>query len=188
MNKQSIILAGGCFWCTEAVFKRLKGVLLVTSGYSGGELQNPTYEQVTSGETKHAESIKVVFDADEISLEHLLEVFWHTHNPTELNRQGSDVGTQYRSAIFYFDDTQKAIIDKSLQELKDSKFYKEDIVTEIKQYTNFYPAEEYHSNYYENHTSKPYCTFVITPKISKLMDFYKKDIKNEYSQTEVFNT
>ena len=180
MNNETIILAGGCFWCTEAIFKRLKGVASVTPGYSGGDVENPTYEQVTTGKTGHAESIKIEYDPSQISLKHLLDVFWHTHNPTELNRQGNDLGTQYRSAIFYQNQEQNKVIQESLKVLKESNYYSEPIVTIIEEYKNFYPAEDYHKDYFDNNPNKPYCTYVITPKIAKLMDFYKKDVKQEY--------
>lgn len=182
MNKDTIILAGGCFWCTEAIFIRLKGVISVTSGYSGGDIENPTYEQVSSGTTGHAECIKIEYDTQVITLDKLLDVFWHTHNPTELNRQGNDIGTQYRSAVFYETEEQKQIIEKSLNELKESNYYDKPIVTKIEKFKKFYEAENYHKDYFEKNPNKPYCNYVITPKIVKLMDFYKKEIKEKYTQ------
>jgi peptide-methionine (S)-S-oxide reductase len=161
MNQENkkIIFAGGCFWCTEAVFTRLKGVLSVTSGYSGGETENPTYEQVTSGKTGHA-------------LETLLSVFFATHDPTTLNRQGNDVGTQYRSAVFYMDDGQKTEIEKFIGKISSEKIYNAPVVTEVAPYRNFYEAEQYHKDYYKNNQSQPYCQLVINPKLNKLKEKY----------------
>lgn len=176
-------LAGGCFWCTEALFKRLKGVVSVIPGYSGGnppaDGENPSYEQVCSGKTGHAEAIQIEFDPDIISYEKLLDVFWHTHNPTTLNQQGADIGTQYRSVIFYHNEEQKKIAQKSKEDLA-KNFYKEPIVTQIVPFTSFYPAESYHRNYYDRNTGDSYCTFVIDPKIQKLLKDYGRDIKEEY--------
>lgn len=171
---QVATLAGGCFWCTEAIFKRLKGVISVTSGYAGGGMENPSYERVSSGQTGHAEAIQIVFDPKMISFNKLLEIFWVIHDPTTLNRQGPDVGTQYRSAIFYHNKEQKRIAEESKR--KDGK-----IVTEIKPFTKFYTAEEYHQNYYErNKDVNPYCSIVIDPKIQKLLDKFNMDVKEEY--------
>lgn len=173
-------LAGGCFWCTEAIFKRLKGVKSVISGYSGGTLQNPSYEQVSTGTTGHAESIQIEFDPKVLPFEKILEVFWHTHNPTTLNRQGNDVGTQYRSAIFYHDQKQKEIAEKSKKELENEGIYQDKIITEIVPFTNCYPAEHYHKDYYDKNKDDSYCTFVINPKIQKLLQEYGNNIKEEY--------
>ena len=173
-------MAGGCFWCTEAIFKRLKGVKSVTSGYSGGTIENPSYEQVSSGTTGYAEAIQIEFDPKVIPFEKILDVFWHTHNPTTLNSQGNDVGTQYRSAIFYQTQKQKEIAEKSKVDLEAEKIYKDKIVTEIIPFTNFYSAEHYHKDYYDNNKEDSYCTFVINPKIQKLMQKYEKDVKEEY--------
>ena len=181
INKETITLAGGCFWCTEAIFKRLKGILSVTPGYSGGTLENPSYEEVSTGKTGHAESIQIEFDLEVIPLEKILEVFWHTHNPTTLNQQGADIGPQYRSAIFFRDENQKEIALKSKKKIEKEGLYKDKIVTEITPFTNFYKAENYHENYYDKNRDYPYCTFVIDPKIQKLMQEYKKDIKEEYT-------
>src|SRR3989344_38982 len=173
-------LACGCFWCTEAIFQRLKGVLTVTPGYSGGNPpdggQNPTYEQVCSGNTGHAEAIQIKFDPKVISFEKLLEVFFKLHDPTTLNRQGNDIGTQYRSSIFYHSEEQK----KSAEKLKSKmqKLYRDKIITEIVQYKNFFEAENYHKNYYENYKSQPYCQLVIDPKITKLYKLFPEKIKN----------
>ena len=149
MAEQVAILAGGCFWCTEAVFLDLVGVKSVTSGYIGGAVPNPTYKQVCGGDTGHAEAIRVTFDPDQISYDELLDIFFATHDPTQLNRQGNDVGTQYRSAIFYHNETQRQLAMKSRNELEKNKPFKEPVVTEITQATEFYPAEEYHQHFYK---------------------------------------
>lgn len=170
-------LAGGCFWCTEAIFKRLKGVASVIPGYTGGTKENPTYEQVCSGKTGHAEAIQVTFDPKIISFEQLLDIFFHLHDPTTLNQQGNDVGTQYRSAIFYHDENQKKISEK----MKQPNF-----VTDIVLFTNFYPAEDYHRDYYAKNSYQPYCQYVIEPKITKLYKDYNeivKEVRNKYEKT-----
>jgi peptide-methionine (S)-S-oxide reductase len=174
-------LAGGCFWCTEAIFKRLKGVKSVTSGYSGGTIENPSYEQVSTGATGYAESVQIEFDPKIIPYEKILDVFWHTHNPTTLNQQGNDIGTQYRSAIFYQTQKQKEMAEKSKADLEKEKLYEDKIVTEIVPFSNFYQAEHYHKDYYDNNKDDSYCTFVINPKIQKLLQKYGKDVKEEYS-------
>lgn len=173
-------LAGGCFWCTEAVFKRLKGVISVKPGYAGGSTENPTYEEVSSGQTGHAESIQIEFDSTLIDFEKILEVFWHTHDPTTLNQQGNDMGTQYRSVIFFHDDVQLKKALESKKNLEKERTYKDPIVTEIIPFTNFYEAENYHKNYFDKNKDKPYCNFVITPKIQKLLQKYGNIIKEEY--------
>lgn len=180
MNKEIATLAGGCFWCTEAIFKRLKGVISVLPGYSGGTIPNPSYEQVCTGTTGHAEAIQIEFDPDQIPFSKILDIYWHTHNPTTLNQQGNDVGTQYRSEIFYHTDMQKEIAEKSLEEIAREKVYPDPIVTEIVPFTNFYVAEDYHKNYYERNKNLPYCNYVIDPKIHKLLEMYRADIKEEY--------
>ncbi|MFZ0828400.1 MAG: peptide-methionine (S)-S-oxide reductase MsrA [Verrucomicrobiia bacterium] len=157
---------GGCFWCMEAVFERLPGVKSVTSGFAGGQSANPTYEQVCTGTTGHAEVTRIEFDPAKISYEKLLEVFWQAHNPTTLNQQGADVGTQYRSVILYHDDAQKAAAEQSKAAAQ--KNFKHPIVTEIVPFTKFYPAEGYHQAYYDNNASAPYCQVVIAPKLEKL--------------------
>ncbi len=172
--------ASGCFWCTEAIFKRLKGIISVTSGYAGGNSKDPSYEQVSTGATGHAESLQIKFDPSIIPYHHLLDIFWHTHNPTTLNQQGADRGTQYRSIIFYHSDEQKKIAENSKEELEKSGTYKDPIVTEIVPFTNFYPAEDYHKDYYDTNKSAPYCTFVIDPKIQKLLKEFGNDVKEEY--------
>lgn len=173
-------LANGCFWCSEAVFTRLKGVKSVLPGYAGGRVENPSYEQVCTGRTGHAEAARIEFDPEVISFGKLLDVFWHTHDPTTLNRQGNDVGTQYRSAIFYHDERQKAVAEKSKNDLENSGVFENPIVTEIVPFTKFYVAEDYHKKYYEGHQDAPYCRFVIDPKVQKLVKKYGGDLKEDY--------
>jgi peptide-methionine (S)-S-oxide reductase len=173
-------LANGCFWCTEAIFSRVKGIKSVIPGYSGGSTNNPSYEQVCTGITGHAEAIQIQYDSKIISFEKILDIFWHTHDPTTLNRQGNDVGTQYRSAIFYHDDNQKNIAEKLKKELEKEDVFKNPIVTEIVPFSKFYPAENYHKEYFENNRNAPYCSFVIDPKIQKLLQKYSDKIKKEY--------
>jgi len=182
MNKkiETATLANGCFWCTEAIFKRLKGVISVKPGYSGGTTENPSYEEVCSGTTGHAESIQIEFDPKIISFDKILEVFWHTHDPTTPNRQGNDIGTQYRSAIFYHSEIQKHTALKSKKNLENGKIYTDPIVTQIVPFTKFYEAENYHKDYFERNKDYPYCRFVVNPKIKKLMEKYGKDVKEEY--------
>ncbi len=163
----------GCFWCTEAVFQQLKGVTSVVSGYSGGHVENPSYEQVTTGRTGHAEVCQIEFNPDIISFESLLEVFFNTHDPTTLNRQGNDIGPQYRSVIFYHTEEQREISERIKGELEASKTYKNPIVTEITAFTKFYPAEDYHQNYFRNNPNQGYCRYVIAPKIEKFEKVFK---------------
>lgn len=177
---EEITLANGCFWCTEAVFKRVQGILSVEPGYSGGFLPDPSYDQVCTGETGHAEAIKIRFDPKIIPLDRLLEIFWYTHDPTTLNRQGNDVGTQYRSAIFYQTPKQKDEAIAVKEEIEKKKVYSNPIVTEISPFKNFYPAERYHKNYYDNNKNVPYCSYVIDPKVQKLLSKFKDNVKNEY--------
>jgi peptide-methionine (S)-S-oxide reductase len=167
---ETATLAGGCFWCTEAIFKRLKGVESVMPGYAGGTVENPTYEQVCSGTTGHAESVEISFDPNIITFEKILTVFFHLHDPTTKNRQGNDEGPQYRSAIFYHSEAQKKIAEKLKNEITGA-------VTEITPFTNFYPAENYHRDYYAKNSDQPYCQFVIDPKITKLMRQFASDLK-----------
>lgn len=162
------VFGGGCFWCTEAIFQRLKGVLSVVSGYSGGHVKNPTYEQVCSGSTGHAEVIEIEFDPKVISYEKLLKVFFKTHDPTSLNRQGPDTGTQYRSVIFFKNNAQEKAAKELLEKLDNSGYFKGKIVTEIEPFKNFYEAQDHHQNFYENNRSYPYCQLVIDPKLEKL--------------------
>ncbi len=169
--------ANGCFWCTEAVFQQLEGVEKVTSGYSGGHVENPTYEQVCEKNTGHAECLRIEYDPAKISFEKLLEVFWGTHDPTTLNRQGNDAGPQYRSVIFYHNEDQKEKAGKYKEELNKSGAFSDPIVTAIEPLTNFYPAENYHRDYYQNHQSQPYCYFVIKPKMEKLKKVFASQLK-----------
>ncbi len=166
-NLKEATLGAGCFWCVEAVFQDLKGVKSVISGYSGGHIKNPAYKEVCTGRTGHAEVARITYDETQISFKEILEVFWKTHDPTTLNRQGADVGTQYRSAIFYHDDVQKEIAEHHKSELEKVGAFKDPIVTEISPLENFYPAEDYHNNYFNNHPEQPYCQLVIKPKVDK---------------------
>ena len=181
MKTEIATLANGCFWCSEAVFTRLKGVKSVLPGYSGGRVENPSYDDVCTGRTGHAEAAQIEFDPTVISFEKLLDVFWHTHDPTTLNRQGNDVGTQYRSAIFYHNDEQREIAENSKRDLGERGIYKDSIVTEIVPFKKFYVAEDYHKKYYEQHRDAPYCRYVIDPKVHKLLNQYGKDVKDKIS-------
>lgn len=169
-------LAGGCFWCTEGIFKEINGVIDVTSGYSGGSMENPSYEDVSSGVSHHAEAIQVTFDPNIVNFREILYIFFKTHDPTTMNKQGNDVGTQYRSAIFYHDNEQKKIAEELKKELQ--KDYTNPIVTEILPFEKFYKAEDYHQDYYEKNPSQPYCMLVIDPKIQKLRKNFKKYLKS----------
>jgi methionine-S-sulfoxide reductase len=168
----------GCFWCTEAVFQRLKGVKSVESGYSGGQLERPTYEQVSSGVSGHAEVVHVTYDPAEIEFADLLRVFWRTHDPTTLNRQGHDVGTQYRSAIFYHTDEQRKLAEQYKQQLNSSGTFSGPIVTEITPFKTFYPAEKYHQDYYDQNPSQRYCEYVIRPKVEKFQKQFADLLEN----------
>jgi peptide-methionine (S)-S-oxide reductase len=172
-----ITLGAGCFWCTEAVFQRLEGVVKVVSGYAGGIVESPTYRQIGTGTTGHAEVIDVYFDPKKISLESLLEVFWATHDPTTLNRQGADAGPQYRSAIFYHSAEQKQIASKLKEELNSKQVFDKPIVTEITEFTNFYTAEDYHQEYFNLNGMQPYCQFVVKPKVDKLKKYFAERLK-----------
>lgn len=172
-----ITLAGGCFWCTEAVFQRLNGVDTVVSGYMGGHTKNPTYKEICTGTTGHAEVIQITFNPSMISVEELLEVFFATHDPTTLNRQGNDIGTQYRSAIFYHTPNQKEIAERTISDLDKEKIFPDPIVTEINEAVTFYPAEDYHQNYYNLHGTQPFCALVISPKVEKLKKYFKDKLK-----------
>ena len=174
---ETLTLAGGCFWCTEAVFNRLKGVTSVVPGYAASQVKNPSYEQVCSGRTGAAEAIQLTYDPAIISYDTLLDIFWHLHDPTTLNRQGNDVGTQYRSGIYYQNDEQKQLALASKAALEKSGAYKHPVVTEIVPFTNFYPAESYHKDYYDNNRSQGYCMFVIDPKVKKLLQKYSNVVK-----------
>jgi len=175
-------LAGGCFWCTEAIFNRLKGVTSVVPGYAASQVENPSYEEVCTGRTGAAEATQITYDPSIITYDTLLEIFWHTHDPTTLNRQGNDVGTQYRSAIFYQNDEQKQSALASKEALEKSGAYKKAVVTEIVPFTNFYPAEDYHKDYYDKNRSQGYCMFVIDPKVKKLLKEYKNVVKDEIAR------
>jgi peptide-methionine (S)-S-oxide reductase len=179
-STETATLASGCFWCTEAIFKRIKGIKSVLPGYSGGAVKNPSYDQVCMGITGHAESIQIKFDPSIISFEKILNIFWYTHDPTTLNRQGNDIGTQYRSAIFFHDEKQKDIAERSKRDLENKGVFKNPIVTEITPFKNFYVAEDYHKNYYDTHQEAAYCNFIIEPKIQKLLKQYKNEINDSY--------
>jgi peptide-methionine (S)-S-oxide reductase len=167
----------GCFWCVEAVFQRLEGVQKVVSGYSGGHVDHPTYEQVCTGTTGHAEACQITYDPARISYDELLEVFWKTHDPTTRNRQGNDIGPQYRSVIFYHDEEQKQLAESYKTKLEAEHIWNRPIVTEIVPFTKFWPAESYHQNYYNNNPDKGYCTLVITPKVEKFRKVFKDKLK-----------
>jgi len=170
-KREKATLAGGCFWCVETIFQDLKGVEKVESGYSGGTTKNPTYQEVCTGTTGHAEVIQLSFDPLIISYEQILTVFFHVHDPTTLNRQGADAGTQYRSAIFYNNDEQKKTAEKVIDDITKSGLWDDPIVTEVTTFDTFYKAEDYHQNYYKNNPEKSYCSYVIAPKVKK---FYKE--------------
>lgn len=174
-TSQTATLAGGCFWCTQAIFKRLKGVTSVVPGYTGGTKPHPTYQEVCNENTGHAEAIQITFDPTVISYDTLLEIFFHLHDPTTINRQGNDMGTQYRSAIFYHSDEQKETATVLKESLNASDQFHGNIVTEIVPATTFYPAETYHQDYYAKNSYAPYCQYVIDPKIQKLLKDYKKE-------------
>lgn len=169
----------GCFWCVEAVFQQLKGVEKVVSGYSGGARDNPTYDQVCSGATGHAEVIQVIYNPEVVSYKELLEVFWTVHDPTTLNRQGADVGTQYRSVIYYHSDEQKQLAEHYKKELDASRSFSSPIVTEISPFTKFFSAEKYHQDYYNNNKNQPYCSMVIQPKLDKFKKVFRDKLKSE---------
>lgn len=179
MNTQyeKATLGAGCFWCVEAIYQRLEGVEKVESGYSGGHVKNPTYEAVCTGKTGHAEVIQVTFNSKKITFKELLEVFFRTHDPTTLNRQGADVGTQYRSAIFYHNDEQKAIAEQVKKETDTAKIWDDPIVTEISKFGEFYKAESYHQDYYNQNSYQPYCMMVINPKLSKFKKEFSSKLK-----------
>jgi peptide-methionine (S)-S-oxide reductase len=168
----------GCFWCVEAVFQRLDGVTSVKSGYSGGTVKNPSYKEVCNGTTGHAEVCQITFDKSKITFDELLEVFWKTHDPTTLNRQGNDFGTQYRSAIFYHNEEQKQLAEKYKAEINKSGAYPNPIITEITAFTNYYPAEDYHQNYFNQNGNEQYCKYVIQPKVEKFEKIFKSKIKH----------
>lgn len=174
---QTATLAGGCFWCLEAVFDDLHGVLSVESGYSGGQTPNPTYRDVCAGVTGHAEVVRIAFDPNLLSFNDLLRVFFSIHDPTTLNRQGADVGTQYRSAIFYHDQTQKQAAEEIIAELQAAQLWPNPIVTEVSPLTNYYPAEDYHQEYFTNNPNQPYCAAVVAPKVTKFRKQFVERLK-----------
>ena len=176
-NVEQIVLAGGCFWCTEAVFQRVKGVVEVVSGFTGGTIKNPAYREVVTGRTGHAEAVRITFQPAEISLKELLYIFFTTHDPTSLNRQGHDVGTQYRSEIFYTSEEQKQIALAVISEME--PMFEQVIVTKLSALGEFYDATEDHQNYYNQHTLQPYCTFVISPKVQKLKQQFSDKLKTQ---------
>lgn len=181
MNDSKLQIAtfgNGCFWCTEAIFQNVEGVEKVESGYMGGHVKNPTYKEVCSGLTGHAEVLQISFNPQEVSYDELLEIFWKTHDPTTLNRQGNDVGTQYRSAVFYHTDEQKQLAERYKEQLTAAEVFDEPIVTEITPASVFYVAEDYHQNYYNLNGDAPYCAFVIKPKVDKFKKVFKEKLKN----------
>ena len=178
-NMEFATFGNGCFWCTEAIFEQLEGVQKVESGYSGGHVKNPAYREVTSGRTGHAEVIHIVFDPKVVSFNELLDVFFNTHNPTTLNRQGADVGTQYRSAVFYHNEAQKKAANEMINALDESDAFEDKIVTEVTEFDKFYVAENYHQDYYNNNKTQGYCQVVINPKLEKFQKMYKEKLKKQ---------
>lgn len=183
-NLEEATFGAGCFWCVEAVFEEVKGVKSAVAGYAGGEIKDPTYQQVSSGSTGHAEVARITYDPSVVSYKQLLEVFWHTHNPTTKNRQGADVGPQYRSAIFYHNEEQKEIAEESLKKTDNSDLWEDPIVTEIVPLTNYSKAENYHQNYYENNPNAGYCTVVIAPKLKKFRKEFSHLLKEDVKQSQ----
>ena len=177
MNTDTIILGGGCFWCIEALFKELDGVINIVSGYSGGNSKNPTYEEICTGKTGHAEVCEIEYDKNKISLESVLNFFWKIHDPTTLNRQGNDVGTQYRSIILYHNEEQKNLANEYKLRLDDSGAYDKPLVTQIEKFDKFFLAEEYHQDYYSLNSNEPYCSFVIKPKLEKFKKEFNSKLK-----------
>ena len=176
-NTETATLAAGCFWCVEAVFDDLKGVEDVVSGYSGGHKENPTYQEVCSETTGHAEVVQIKFNPQEISFKEILQVFFSVHNPTTLNRQGNDIGSSYRSAIFYHTDEQKRVAEEVIKEVSEEGVYDDPIVTEVTEFTNFYPAEGYHQEYFANNPNQPYCAGVVAPKVAKFRQKFTSRLK-----------
>ncbi len=174
---QTVTLGSGCFWCTEAIFENLRGVATVESGYAGGHVDNPTYRQVCDGTTGHAEVVQLVYDPEIISFDEILEVFWQTHDPTTLNRQGADIGTQYRSVVFYQNEKQKELAEKYKKQLDVEGVWADPIVTEITPINNYYKAEAYHQEYFRLNGSQPYCSFVVRPKVEKFKKVFKDKLK-----------
>lgn len=179
MHTETITLGNGCFWCTEAIFQQVNGVIKVTSGYSGGHIENPTYEEVCEKTTGHAEVLQVEFDTSVVTVDEILEIFWQTHDPTTLNRQGNDVGPQYRSVVFYHNENQKQRAEFFKKKLDESGAFNNPIVTAIEPYKNFYVAENYHQDYYNRNGNQPYCYFVIRPKLEKFEKVFKDKLKKQ---------
>jgi peptide-methionine (S)-S-oxide reductase len=177
LNYDTATFAAGCYWCVEAIFQRLNGVISVESGFSGGYMKNPSYKEVCTGSTGHAEVCQITYDPTVVSYLTLLEVFWKTHDPTSLNRQGNDVGTQYRSAVFYHNQRQKEQALEMKEKLNTAHIWKDPVITEIVPFEAFYKAEDYHQDYYNQNASQPYCTFVITPKVEKFEKVFKDKIR-----------
>ncbi|MDP5253458.1 MULTISPECIES: peptide-methionine (S)-S-oxide reductase MsrA [unclassified Vibrio] len=178
-NLQVATLAGGCFWCIESAFNTVEGVISAVSGYAGGETPDPTYEQVCTGQTGHAEVVQVTFDAELIRYREVLEIFFALHNPTQLNRQGNDVGTQYRSAIFYHDDQQKAAAEAIIAEMSQEKIWPDPVVTEVVAINNYYPAEDYHQDYFKNNPQNQYCSLVVAPKLAKFKQTFASRLRSD---------
>ncbi len=176
-HTETATLGAGCFWCVEAIFDQLKGVENVQSGYSGGNIKNPSYKEVCTGRTEHAEVVQITYNPEIISFEDILEVFWTVHDPTTLNRQGADVGTQYRSAIFYHNEKQKEIAEAYIKQLNELKTFENPIVTEVTKFENFYPAKDYHEDYYKRNGDQPYCRMVIRPKVRKFQKLFNTKLK-----------
>lgn len=179
-NIRKATFGGGCFWCVEAVFQRIEGVDTVLSGYSGGQIKNPSYREVSSGRTGHAEVVQISYDANKISYDDLLKIFFKTHDPTQLNRQGPDVGPQYRSAIFYHDQEQKKKAEYYINQLDKENVFDDSIKTEVSPFEAFYKAEDYHQNFYNNNSNQGYCQVVIVPKLDKLEEIFSDKLKNNY--------
>lgn len=177
MRTETATLGGGCFWCLEAVYDQLRGVTGVVSGYAGGDADNPTYEQVSSGRTGHAEVVQVTYDADVLSFDDVLDVFFTIHDPTTPNRQGADIGTQYRSIILYHDEAQREAVERKIQEFTEAGLWDDPIVTQVEPLEAFYPAEEYHQRYFERNPNKGYCQFVIAPKVAKFRKAFMDRLK-----------
>jgi methionine-S-sulfoxide reductase len=183
-NLEKATFGSGCFWCTEAVFQQLRGVKLVVSGYSGGSVENPSYDQVCTGSTGHAEVIQITYDPKTITFDELLKVFWQTHDPTTLNRQGNDVGTQYRSAVFYHNDEQRRTAQQYKEQLERAGTFRDPIVTEITAFEKFYPAEKYHQNYFRLNPQQQYCAYIIRPKVDKFRKEFKELLEGGEGKAE----
>ncbi len=179
LGSDTATFGGGCFWCTEAQFELLDGVIKVESGYSGGTVKNPAYKEVCNGTTGHAEVVQVIYDPSKLNFEELLEAFWLSHDPTQLNRQGNDIGTQYRSVIFYHTELQRQLAEKYKLKLNESKAYNSPVVTEISAFTAFYKAEDDHQNYFNENGNQPYCQFVVAPKVEKFKKVFKEKLKTK---------